>query len=82
MQHNLKIRTKYFEAVNAGLKLAELRLNDRDYKVSDILKLEEWNILDGYTGNYCLREVIHITDLEEFAPNWVLLSLKEVEDGE
>lgn len=38
---SIKILTEYFEEVVAGRKRAELRFNDRDYKVGDIYDLKE-----------------------------------------
>ena len=40
--HQLKIAPKYFNAVVAGQKTAELRKDDRGYKVGDVLSLCEW----------------------------------------
>ena len=39
--HYLKTETEFFQAVERGVKKFELRLNDRDFKVYDILHLEE-----------------------------------------
>ena len=38
-RHELKTWPSYFHAVNYGLKPFEVRLNDRDYQVGDILSL-------------------------------------------
>lgn len=47
--HQLKIGASFFEDVYTGEKSFELRKNDRDYKVGDILELMEY--ADGqYTG--------------------------------
>ena len=49
---NLKIWPEYFKEILTGNKRFELRKNDRDYEVGDILILEEWcPSRDGYTGN-------------------------------
>ena len=47
--HKLKILPEYFEAIASRKKTFELRTDDRDYKVGDLLCLREW---DGerYTG--------------------------------
>lgn len=39
--HYIKCETKYFQDVEKGKKLFELRKNDRDYKVYDIIHLIE-----------------------------------------
>lgn len=53
----LKILPEYFEEVADGFKRAEVRYNDRDFKVGDIYTLREW---DGekFTGR---DETIRIT---------------------
>lgn len=55
----LKILPEFFEEVVNGNKRAELRLNDRDFKVGDIYELREW---DGkkYTGNGITIRITHI----------------------
>ncbi|HCO3755907.1 TPA: DUF3850 domain-containing protein [Escherichia coli] len=74
MIHNLKILPEHFTPVLDGLKLAELRKNDRNFQVGDILVLYEW---DGdYTGDACEREVIHVADVGSYLPGYVLLSMR------
>lgn len=55
MIHYLKIRPEYYLPVTRGIKQFELRKDDRDYKVGDLVVLQEW---DGekYTG----RESFHL----------------------
>ena len=50
MKHEIKILPQYYEAVSKGIKQFELRKDDRDYQVGDLVRLREW---DGkeYTGN-------------------------------
>ena len=61
MKHKLKILPEYFKAVKEGRKKFEVRFNDRDYQVDDILILEE---LDPFgettTGNVIFVKVIYI----------------------
>ena len=42
--HYLKIKPEYYKDIDRGLKTFELRKNDRDFKVGDILMLIK---LDG-----------------------------------
>lgn len=41
--HNLKCEYEFFEAVTKGYKTAEIRINDRDYRVGDTFILHEIN---------------------------------------
>ena len=42
--HELKIKYEYLKEVQAGRKTFELRKNDRDYQVGDLIK---FNCIDG-----------------------------------
>lgn len=56
--HNLKTWPEYFAAMKLGIKKFELRVNDRNFKVGDILRLEEWHPDVGeYTGRSMLVRV-------------------------
>ncbi len=39
--HHLKTESKYYQAVERGVKKFELRKNDRNFRVYDMLYLEE-----------------------------------------
>lgn len=70
----LKILPQYFEEVIKGNKRAELRLNDRDFKVGDIYELEEY---DGktYTGRSVTVRIMHILEgFEGLAKGWCMFS--------
>ena len=59
MVHELKILPKYFTDVAAGRKKFELRFNDRNFKVGDILLLKEYE--NGtYTGREVKRKVKYV----------------------
>ncbi|MFQ6250697.1 DUF3850 domain-containing protein [Yersinia enterocolitica] len=73
--HQLKILPEYFQAVIEGRKKAELRTNDRDFKVGDYLLLAEWDGgTDEYTGRKIVVEISDITQCDFAVPNLVMLS--------
>ena len=62
--HELKIITKYFEAVEEGVKTFEIRKNDRGFEVGDYLLLKDFK--DGeFTGNEILQRIAFITEYEQ-----------------
>ncbi|CAI0904182.1 DUF3850 domain-containing protein [Serratia proteamaculans] len=80
--HDLKIKPSYFNFVRAGVKKAEFLLNDRDFKEGDLLKLREWlEDANGYTGEFILVKVTHITDLSEWKAGYVVLSIQIQQDS-
>lgn len=77
MVHVLKILSEHFTPVMEGKKLAELRNNDRNFKMGDYLHLREYSH-DSYTGKSCIAEVIHVADVNAYLKGFVLLSIKLV----
>lgn len=79
-RHRLKLAKMFFDAVDTGKKSFELRKNDRNYQIGDILELHEMS--DGEeTGRVTEKQVIYILEgfkgLEE---GYCILGLSEVED--
>ena len=65
--------------MSKGIKNFEIRYNDRDYKVGDILILKEWN-RGKYTGRECRREVIYVYHSDGtygLSSDYVVMALKE-----
>lgn len=61
--HKLKIHPKYFKEVCTGKKSFEIRKNDRNFKVGDILLLQEfYPDTQEYTGRVVQRKITYITD--------------------
>ena len=63
--HNLKLFTKYFQPVLDGRKKSEMRFNDRNYQVGDVITLHEGEpSLDGfqYTGRKVSACISYIDD--------------------
>lgn len=75
--HRLKTLSKYFKPVKDGFKMFELRKNDRDYQVGDILILDEVGE-DGTTVlDTVKRKITYILEGGKYGldPNYVILSL-------
>lgn len=50
--HYLKTWSKYFKPVVSGEKTFEIRINDRNYQIGDILVLQEYDFdTQTYTGD-------------------------------
>jgi hypothetical protein len=63
MTHELKCWPEFFSAVQRWDKVFEIRHNDRDFKVGDLLWLREWNPqTKEYTGASVNRSISYITD--------------------
>ena len=86
--HGLKIAPAYFDAVRNDIKRAEVRIDDRDYKVGDTLHLREYTGRDSegndqYSGRYVDVKVTHILrhdDLPDGIPyGYAVLSVEVVE---
>ena len=61
-EHHVKSWKHLYWPIAHGLKTHDLRINDRNYKVGDILILEEYDIEAGeYTGNSTKVQVTYIT---------------------
>lgn len=71
MTHELKTWPEYFQEVKSGKKTFEIRKNDRDFKVGDILVLKEWKckghnqvmpneLVGEYTGDELRMRVTYI----------------------
>lgn len=75
--HDLKIYPEFFSAVCTGVKRAELRKNDRDYRVGDTIHLMEKPRGSCHrTGEFINVKITHIADVGEWMPGYVLLSVE------
>lgn len=77
--HDLKILPEYCTAVDKGVKTYELRFDDRNYAVGDMLILREWE--NGqYTGKRLTAKITHILkDFVGLTDGWAILSIKKME---
>lgn len=61
MLHELKTYPKYFQETIEGNKLFEIRKNDRNFQVGDVLLLKEWDNIK-YTGREVGAMIGYILD--------------------
>lgn len=75
--HELKTLPEYYDAVAKGVKTYELRFDDRDYAVGDLLLLREWE--NGqYSGRRLMVKITHILKgFEGLKDGWAILSVKK-----
>ena len=67
MIHELKTINPYFQKLAEGKKTFELRKNDRDYKVGDVLFLKEYDtIKKEYKSGLLKRLITDVLTHEEF----------------
>jgi len=76
MEHLLKIEEQYLRNLIDGRKKCEVRLNDRDYQVGDILSFYDDDLNDS--GDYRNFEITHIHSGVGLTDNYVCLSVKIV----
>lgn len=78
--HELKIKSEYAWAKLSDKKLFEIRLNDREYKVGDIV---HYTCIDSSCANDLLEEkyykIIYITDYMQ-QENYVVYAEREMKE--
>lgn len=64
--HKVKSWPAYFQAMLDGNKKHDMRnMKDRDYRIGDTLRLQEYDPFEGkYTGREALFEITYITSIE------------------
>jgi hypothetical protein len=79
--HRLKTVQPHFDAFRSGRKTVEIRLNDRDFRVGDLLELCEYDLVsDRFTGECEIRVVTYVVEgFEGSIKGWVMLCLGAVE---
>jgi len=78
--HELKIHPEHFANVKAGRKTAELRLDDRDFRIGDVLLLKEWKTrAQEFSGREIRKPITHITRCRMWIPgveeDWCVLHM-------
>jgi len=79
--HKLKTLIPYFNEIWNGNKLFEVRFDDRNYQLWDVLQLQEF---DGDNEIYTEREIISqvmyiLNDKRYCKPGYVIMSLRIVD---
>lgn len=77
LEHKLKIDTEYFEAVLNEKKNFEIRFNDRNFQIEDIVILQEITENREYTGREITATISYITDFEQ-KEGFVVFSFKKL----
>ena len=79
--HYLKIAPQYFKAVKDGTKTFEVRFNDRNFQVGDVLHLMEYD--NGKTtGRIFSVEVTYLLDDPQYCKEgYVVMAIKPIRMG-
>ena len=77
--HTLKIKNEYWTEVYEGAKTFELRKNDRDFKVGDIIQFE---LIDANIdiSEFKYRITYILKDVQEYGlhNDYCILAIKEI----
>lgn len=77
-EHCIKIAPQYLNAILDGSKKAELRKNDRGYRVGEVLSLVEFN-QGSCTGREWAAIITHVLPVQDVMPagdGWAVLSIQ------
>lgn len=88
--HFIKLNELYCDAVEQGIKTAELRVNDRDYKVGDLVVFRSVSKADSRKRIYhpidrCVFEITYVLSFDGLIGNgsleypWVMFCIKRVD---
>lgn len=81
--HDLKVQTQFWADLWDFKTTAQLRQDDRQYRVGDVLLLREYNPEFGYTGMNVKRRVTHILRHEDVPygvrRGWCILSTAKMD---
>jgi Domain of unknown function (DUF3850) len=75
----IKILAEFYHLVSDGTKTFEVRFNDRDYQVGDVLVLKDWTGTE-YTGHQCTVQVTYVLQGGQYGieAGYVVLGIKLV----
>lgn len=76
--HYLKIDPEHLEQVILGNKTSEIRFNDRNFQVGDLLFLRGYTEDGEYMSSQAIMRITHILDDSNYMqPGFVMLSMKK-----
>ena len=79
--HTLKIKEDYFNAILRGEKTFELRKNDRNYQVGDLIHFIKTDGLEYFGHSRDVYQIIHVlNNVPEYGldKDYCILSIKEL----
>ena len=80
--HELKIKEEYFDSILHNLKTFELRKNDRDYKVGDLIHFVNVDNSEFKYGDLFVFQITYILkDVPEYGldKDYCILGIKKLE---
>lgn len=81
MIHKLKLERKYYLDSKNGSKSFEVRINDRNYKVGDLILLCEIGDNKNFTGASHIKEIRYVLDSSELVKEkYVILGVANRND--
>ncbi len=81
MIHDLKVAIEFMDPLLTLSKTFEIRKNDRDFKVGDILRLREVNIVLEPTGRMICKRVLYVLKGWGVERGYVAMSLGFTNEG-
>jgi hypothetical protein len=79
--HEVKVSSVFFRDVSDDVKSFEARFDDRDYKVGDVMILEEYSNCK-YTGRETHKVITYKLDVGQYGieKDWCVLGLRSMND--
>lgn len=86
VDHELKCVNPHYRDVATGKKLAEIRINDRDFQPNQTVMLRQYNAeFSIYSGRYLIVEIKHVLTHEQFPqglqPGYCMFSFEVISEG-
>lgn len=82
-EHTLKTHSTFFDDIWNNLKMFEVRFNDRDYQINDVLHLYRYENGIKTEGKFIKAQILYILNHNDFSDgikeNYVVLQLTKIE---